>query len=76
MPMTSNLTRCLFFLKKNSEYQCFAVSCPETSSCASNPLLLRCKLVIPKYLCQVSLGLKEVQMGANDFKLYKVPFLL
>ena len=27
----------------------------------------------PKYLCQVSLGLKEVQMGAHDFKLNKVP---
>ena len=25
-------------------------------------------------LCQVSLGLKKVQMGANDFKLNKVPF--
>ena len=47
---------------------------PETSSCASKLLLLRCKLVIPKCLCQVSLGLKEVQMGAHDFKLNKVPF--
>ena len=37
-------------------------------------LLLRCKLVIPQCLCQVSLGLKEVQMGAHDFKLYNVPF--
>ena len=73
MPMTSNLTRCLFFLK-NSEYQCFALCCPETSSCASKPLLLQCKLVIPKCLCQVSLGLKEVQMGAHDFRLNNVPF--
>ena len=24
-------------------------------------------------MCQVSLGLKEVQMGAHDFKLNKVP---
>ena len=74
MPMTSNLTRCLF-CSKISEYQCFAVCCPETSSCASKPLLPRCKLVIPQCLCQVSLGLKEVQMGADDFKLYNVPFL-
>ena len=66
MPRTSNLTRCLF---------CFAVCCPETSSCASKPLLLQCKLVIPQCLCQVSLGLKEVQMGAHDYKLYTVPFL-
>ena len=29
---------------KISEYQCFAVCCPETSSCASKPLLLRYKL--------------------------------
>ena len=61
------------FCSKISEYQCFAVCCPETSSCASKPLLLQCKLVIPQYLCQVSLGLKEVQLGAHDFKLYNVP---
>ena len=71
--MTSNLSRGLFF-SKISEYQCFAVCCPETSSYASKPLLLRCKLVIPKCLCQVSLGLKEVQIGANDVKLINVPF--
>ena len=71
--MTSNLTRCLV-CSKISEYQCFEVCCPETSSCVSKPLLLRCKLVIPQCLCQVSLGLKEVQMGAHDCKLNKVPF--
>ena len=59
--------------KKNSEYQCFALCCPETGSCASKPLLLRCELVILQRLCQVSLGLKEVQMGAHDFKLNKEP---
>ena len=37
------------------------------------PLLLRCKLVIPQCLCKVSSGLKNVQMGAHDFKLNKVP---
>ena len=41
---------------------------------ASKPLLLRCKLVKPQCLCQVSLGLKEVQMGAHEFKLKKVLF--
>ena len=51
----------------------FPVCCPETSSCASKPLLLRCKLVIPQCLCQVSLELKEVQMGDHDFKLNKGP---
>ena len=59
---------------KISEYQCFDVCCPETSSCASKPLLLLCKVVIPQFLCHVSLGLKEVQMRAHDFKLNKVPF--
>ena len=50
-----------------------SLCCPETSSCACKPLLLRCKLVKLKCLCQVSLGLKEVKMGAHDFKLKKVP---
>ena len=63
-----------FFISKISEYQCFALCYPETSCSASKPLLLRCKLVIPQYLCQVSLGLKEVQIEAHDFKLNKVPF--
>ena len=71
--MTLNLSMVLFFLKI-SEYQCFAVCFPGTSSCASKPLLLRCKLVIPQCLCQVSLEFKEVQIGAHDFKLNKVPF--
>ena len=56
-----------------SDYQCFEVCCPKTSSCVSKPLQLRCKVVIPKCLCQVSLGLKEVQMGAHDFKHIKEP---
>ena len=68
------LNKVPFFCSKISEYQCLEVCCPETSSCVSKPLLLRCKLVIPQCLCQVSLGLKEVQMGAHDFKLNKVPF--
>ena len=58
-----------------SEYRCFAVCCRGTSSCASKPLQVRCKVVKPKCLCQVSLGLKEVQMGAHDFKLIKMPLL-
>ena len=61
------------FLLKNKEYQYFDVCCPETSSCASKPLLLRYNLVIPQCMCQVSLRLKEVQMGTHDFKYNKVP---
>ena len=62
------------FARKNREYQYFDVCCPETSSCASKPLLLRCNLIIPQCMFQVSLRLKEVQMGTNDFKYNKVPF--
>ena len=51
----------------------FDVCCPETSSCASKPLLLRCNLVIPQCMCQVSLRLKEVQKGTHDIKYNKVP---
>ena len=61
-----------FFAKKR-EYQYFDVCCPETSSCASKPLLLRCNLVILQCMCQVSVRLKEVQMGTHDFKYNKVP---
>ena len=61
------------FARKNREYQYFDVCCPEISSCASKPLLLRCKLVIPQCMCQVSLGLKEAKMGAHDFKYNKMP---
>ena len=55
------------------EYQYFDVCCPDTSSCASKPLLLRCNLVITHCMCQVSLRLKEVQMGTHDFKYNKLP---
>ena len=70
--MTLNITRCLF-CSKNREYQYFGVCCPETTSCASKPLLLRCNLVIPQCMCQVSLRLKAVQMETHDFKYNKVP---
>ena len=61
------------FCSKNREYQYFDVCCPETSSLASKPLLLRCNLDIPQCMCQVSLRLKEVQMETHDFKYNKVP---
>ena len=74
--MTLSITMCLFLITKTREYQYFDVCCPETSSCASKPLLLRCNLVIPQCMCQVSLRLKEVQMGSHDFKYNKGSFLL
>ena len=61
------------FCSNISDYQCFTVCCLGTRSCASKPLLLRCKLVIPQYLFQVSLGLKEIKRQAHDFKHNKVP---
>ena len=75
MPMTLNKTRCLF-CSKNREYQYFDVYCPETSSCASKPLLLRCKLAIPQCMYQVSLGLKEVQMKPMTLKITRCLFLV
>ena len=66
----------LLFRSQTCGYQCFEACCPRTSACASKPLLLRCKLSILQCRCQVSLGLKEFQMGALDFKLKKVHHLL
>ena len=69
------LNKVPFFARKSVNTNVsLSVCCNETSSCARKPLLLRCKLVIPKCLCHVSLGLKEVQMGAHDFALNKVYF--
>ena len=65
-----------FVCSKNMEYHSFDVCCPETNPCASKPLLLRCNLVIPQCMCQVSLRLKEVQMESHDFKYNKVPLFL
>ena len=66
----------LFAQKPTREYQYFDVCCPETSSCASKPLLLRCNLVIPQCMCQVSLRLKKVQMVAHEIKYNKVVLIL
>ena len=71
-PMTLNITRCHFFIDKQ-RISILLCLLPETRSCASKPLLLRCNLVIPQCVCQVSLRLKEVQMGTHDFKYNKVP---
>ena len=70
--MTLKITRCLFLVEKQgiSILPCLL---PETSSCVRKPLLLRCNLVIPQCIYQVSLGLKEVQIEAHDFENNKVP---
>ena len=61
------------FARKLGNINTLDVCCHDTSSCASKPLLLRCNMVIPQCMCQVSLRLKEVQMGTHDFKYNNVP---
>ena len=74
--MTLNLTRVPLFAQNLLISMFLRPAGPKNSSCASKLLLLRYKLVILQCLCQVSLGLKEVQMGAHDFKLKMFIFLL
>ena len=62
-----------FFARKTGNINTSMFAAPKISSCASKPLLLRCNLVIPKCMCQVSLRLKDIQMGTHDFKYNKVP---
>ena len=64
------------FARKTGNINTSMFAASKLSSCASKPILLRCNLVIPKCMCQVSLGLKEVQMGAHDFKYNKVALIL
>ena len=60
-------------IERGSDGDHFDDCCHDTSSCASKQLLLRCNLVIPQCMCQVSLRLKEVQMGTHAFKYNNVP---
>ena len=64
------------FARKTGNINTSMFAAPKLSSCASKPLLLRCNLVIPQGMCQVSLRLKEVQMVAHDFKYNKVALIL
>ena len=64
------------FARKTGNINTSMFAVPKLSSCASKPLLLRCNLVMPQYMCQVSLRLKEVQMGAHDFKYNMVALIL
>ena len=62
-----------FFLLEKQGILILRCLLPQNSYCASKPLLLRCNLVIPQCMCEVSLRLKEVQMGTHDFKYNNVP---
>ena len=43
----------------------FSVSCSQTSSCARKPLVLRHRCIVYTSMWQVSLGLKENEMGSQ-----------
>ena len=73
VPIFARKTGNIKKISKTMDYQYFDVCCHDTSLCVSKPLLLRCNLVKPQCMCQVSLRLKEVQMGTHDFKYNKVP---
>ena len=44
------------------------------TSMSAAPLLLQCNLVIPQCMCQVSLRLKEVQMGPMTLNITRCHF--
>ena len=51
------------FLLGNQGISILDVCCPETSSCASKPLLLRCSLFIPQCMCQVVVKIERGSDG-------------
>ena len=46
-------------------FRYFSVSCSQTSSCALKPLVLRHRCIVYTSMWQVSLGLKEDEMGSQ-----------
>ena len=64
------------FARKTGNIKTSMFAAPKLALVPAKPLLLRYNLVLPQCMCQVSLRLKEVQMGTNDFKYNKVPFFL
>ena len=64
------------FARKTGNINTSMSAAPKLAWCASKPLLLRCNLGIPQCMCQVSLRLKEVQMGTHDFRIKGCLFLL
>ena len=66
------LNKMPFFARKSVNTNVSLSAAQKTSFCASKPSKLPCKIVIRQFLFQVSLGLKEVQMGVHDFKINMV----
>ena len=71
--MTLNITRCHFFARKTGNINTSMFAAPKLALVPASRYLLLCNLVIPQCMCQVSLRLKEVQMGVHDFKYNNVP---
>ena len=61
------------FARKQWNINTSRSAAPKLALVPASRYCLRYKLVIPQCICQVSLGLKEVQMEAHDFKHNKVP---
>ena len=71
--MTLNITRCLFFAREIGNINTSMFAAPKLALVPASRHKLRCNLVIPQYMCQVLLRLKEVQIGTHDFKYNMVP---
>ena len=72
--MTSNFTMCLFFAQKTVNFNVSRSAAQKLALVPAN--CFNCDVKQSNLnVCanQVSLGLKEVQMGAHDFKLIKGP---
>ena len=62
-----------FFARKPGKINTSMSAAPKLALVPASRYYCECNLVIPKCMCQVSLRLKEVQMGTHDFKYNKVP---
>ena len=62
------------FARKPGKINTLMSAAPKLALVPASRFFLRCNLVIPQCVRQVSLRLKEVQMGTHDFKYNKVPF--
>ena len=56
------------FARKTGNINTSMFAAPKLALVPASHYLLRCNLVIPQCMCQVSLRLKEVQTGTHDFK--------
>ena len=62
------------FARKPGNINTSVSAAPKLTLVPASHYYCECNLVLPQCMYQVSLGLKEVQMGVHDFKYNKVPF--